>query len=116
MRTQEHDMLLPLDHMHGIKSNILDQTGKRIARCDFDGEMCAEADANAAYIIKCVNDRESLQAENQQLRDRLRKSTELLRDPSLLIFRTFRVDGYWRTLLTNQIAANEAALAKGSKW
>lgn len=55
MRHQEHDMMLPLDTMAGMPTNILDQTGKRIARCDYDGDFCAEAAANAAYIIKCVN-------------------------------------------------------------
>lgn len=53
---KEHTMILPLDHMAGIPSNILDQSGLRIARCDFDGQMCQEANDNAAYIIKCVNE------------------------------------------------------------
>lgn len=68
MRTIEHDMLLPLAAMAGIPSNVLDQRGIRIARCDYDGEMCPEGDANAAYIIKCVNSYADLQADNAKLR------------------------------------------------
>lgn len=68
MRTIEHDMLLPLAAMAGIPSNVLDQSGMRIARCDYDGEMCPEGDANAAYIIKCVNSYAALQADNAELR------------------------------------------------
>lgn len=98
---KEHSMILPLAHMHNIKSNVLDQSGLRIARCDFDGQMCAEADANAAYIIKCVNGYDAL-------RTALRESTELLR--VALCMPDGEAYGF-----VEQIAANEAVLAKGSE-
>lgn len=100
----EHFMILPLSNMYHIKSNILDQTGLRIARCDFDGQMCDEADANATYIIKCVNGYGAL-------RTALNESTDMLRRLRRHYGRDFTDldDCDSRSV----IVANEAALMKG---
>ena len=104
-----HDMMLPLVPMAGTPSNVLDQSGLRVARCDFDGQWKPACDANAAYIIKCVNEHERLEAA-------LRASTELVRlqDELLACYRIGRRPRV-ETLnkiggLKVQIAANEAAL------
>lgn len=52
---KEHCMLLPLTEMHGIPTNLLDQSGCRMARCDFDGTVNVDAIKNAKYIKRAVN-------------------------------------------------------------
>lgn len=42
--------------MAGMPTNVLDSSGLRVARCDFDGDFNhPEAIANAKRIIECVN-------------------------------------------------------------
>lgn len=41
--------------MAGMPTNILDEGGLRLARCDFDGVFNADAEANARRFIACWN-------------------------------------------------------------
>jgi hypothetical protein len=64
---------MKLSLMSGMPTNILDESGMRVARCDFDGDFEShEATENAHYIVRCVNSYEDLRNQNAELLKALR--------------------------------------------
>lgn len=97
-------MKLPLEPMDGMPTNLLDQTGLRVARCDFDGTVNADAIMNAVDIRLAVNEHATLLTENAALK---REVERLRGELANVVIHTAHLPGAKYELLEGLLASCE---------